>query len=374
MKSVLDSRQLLAARVLADTGSFTLAGQQLSLTQSAVSHAIKALEEEVECKLFVRTGRGVRVTVAGEHFLQYTDKILAEMETARTLVAPRTTLGKQRLRVSVGGRVRNLILPVVQPVFQREYGPKLVVIEPRDYTLNLKLLESGLLDLAFTVRPAGRPDLGFFHLYEDELCFVVSPSHPWAAAGRVAREDLTDGMPVLYQDYNNAALLLAEHFRQERLSPRQLVPMPDQESVKRLAQTGRVVGVMPQWIAAQELAAGTLVNLPIGGRPLVRQTGLAYLAASPLTAMDRRFMELCRAAVPGIMGRLQGASSTASPAPAPPAERREAREKKDESPAVALLETCLKYSGRALLPASSHTFLSESAALEVLKALLKAVS
>jgi DNA-binding transcriptional LysR family regulator len=372
MKSVLDSRQLLAARVLAETGSFTLAGHQLSLTQSAVSHAIKALEEEVECKLFIRTGRGVKVSIAGEHFLQYTDKILAEMETARTLVAPRTTQGKQRLRVSVGGRVRNLILPVVQPAFQREYGPKLVVIEPRDYSRSLELLESGLLDLAFTVRPMGRPDFGYFHLFEDELRFVVSPSHPWALSGRVSREDLAGGLPVLFQDYNNSPALLAEHFKQERLAPRHVVPMPDYDSVKKLALTGQVAGVLPLWLVTKELAAGTLVTLPIGSRPMVRQCGLAYVQKLPLTAMDRRFMELCRLAVPGILSRLQG--GTLSPPTAQPAEKRATREKKEEAPVAVLLESCLKYSGSALFPASAQNLLSESAALETLKTLLKAVS
>lgn len=90
MKSLLDSRQLLAAIILARTGSFTLAGEQLSLTQSAVSHAIKALEDEVGCRLFVRTGKGVTVTAAGRRFLPQAEKVLAEMEAARSLVTPRT--------------------------------------------------------------------------------------------------------------------------------------------------------------------------------------------------------------------------------------------------------------------------------------------
>src|SRR5438105_6264623 len=121
MRSVLDSRQLLAARVLADTGSFTLAGQQLSLTQSAVSHAIKALEEELECQLFLRTGKGVKMTPAGRHFLHNLDLILAQMEAARMLVAPRNSRGKERLRLGIGRRARECFLPVVLPAFQKQF-------------------------------------------------------------------------------------------------------------------------------------------------------------------------------------------------------------------------------------------------------------
>lgn len=361
MKSVLDSRQLLAARILANTGSFTLAGQQLSLTQSAVSHAIKALEEELECPLFTRTGRGVRVTVAGEHFLQHADAILAQMETARTVVAPRTTRGKERLRVGVGGRLREFILPVVRPGFQREYGAKLVLIEPGNYSRNLDLLMSGLIDLAFTVRPLKRPEFGYFHLFEDEMRFIVSPEHPWAASGRVSGGDLAGGMPVLIQDYNNAPALLEDHLRTEKLAARHVITIPDYEPIKKIARTGRAVGVMPLWLVAQELAEGTLVALPVGPRPLLRQWGLAYMPKQPLTAMDRRFMELCRQAVPGILSRLQGQPAGA-------------REKKEDAVIAPLVEPYLKCSGVAMLITATYNFLSDSMAWGNFGSILSAAS
>jgi DNA-binding transcriptional LysR family regulator len=57
MAAVLDSRQLRAFLVLARTGSFTQAARELHLTQSAISHAMKALEEDVSCRLFDRMGK-----------------------------------------------------------------------------------------------------------------------------------------------------------------------------------------------------------------------------------------------------------------------------------------------------------------------------
>ena len=92
MTPILDSRQLLAMMVLARTGSFTATGKQLCLTQSAVSHAIKALEEELECALFERTGRGVTLTTNGQKFIPYVERILTEMEAARGVLAVGKTL------------------------------------------------------------------------------------------------------------------------------------------------------------------------------------------------------------------------------------------------------------------------------------------
>ncbi|MES1166607.1 MAG: LysR family transcriptional regulator [Pseudomonadota bacterium] len=83
MKAILDSRQILAFSALARRGSLTLAAKDLFLTQSAVSHAIKALEEEVGCRLVDRAGKRVLLTQAGEQFLRHTDKIMSEMEAAR---------------------------------------------------------------------------------------------------------------------------------------------------------------------------------------------------------------------------------------------------------------------------------------------------
>lgn len=82
-KFILDSRKLLAFVTLARCGSFTETARELSLTQSAVSHAIKSLETELECRLFDRHGRKVRLTSAGEHLLEHARRILEQMQHAR---------------------------------------------------------------------------------------------------------------------------------------------------------------------------------------------------------------------------------------------------------------------------------------------------
>lgn len=83
MTPILDSRKLLAFTTLARVGSFTQAARELHLTQSAVSHAIKSLEQELECRLFDRLGRHVDLTAPGRQLLEHAAKILAEMKTAR---------------------------------------------------------------------------------------------------------------------------------------------------------------------------------------------------------------------------------------------------------------------------------------------------
>ena len=72
----IDSRQLRAFLMLARKGSFTAAAKELNLTQSAISHAVKALEKDVGCRLLDRMRKKVLLTQAGEQFLSHAEKFL----------------------------------------------------------------------------------------------------------------------------------------------------------------------------------------------------------------------------------------------------------------------------------------------------------
>src|ERR1700738_644839 len=99
MAAVLDSRQLRAFWVLARTGSFTQAARQLHLTQSAISHAMKALEQDVGCRLLDRVGKKATLTQAGEQLLVHAQKILQEMGLAREELKQLGRWGTGRLRL-----------------------------------------------------------------------------------------------------------------------------------------------------------------------------------------------------------------------------------------------------------------------------------
>src|SRR5262245_51001426 len=75
MKFPLDSRQLRAFSVVARTGSFTQAARELHLTQSGISHSMRALENDIGCRLLDRLGKKVALTQAGEQLLQHTNRI-----------------------------------------------------------------------------------------------------------------------------------------------------------------------------------------------------------------------------------------------------------------------------------------------------------
>src|SRR5882724_11200680 len=128
MSQPLDSRQLRAFATLARTGSFTLAAKELHLSQSAVSHSMKALEEDVGCRLFDRVGKKVLLTQAGEQFLHHVEKILNEMEITRAALAQLGKWGRGRLRIGASTTACSYILPPVLREFKKKYPQYLLSI------------------------------------------------------------------------------------------------------------------------------------------------------------------------------------------------------------------------------------------------------
>src|SRR3954467_7725148 len=161
MSLPLDTRQLKAFATLARTGSFTLAAKELYLSQSAVSHSMKALEQEVGCRLLDRMGKKVLLTQAGETLLHHTEKILQEMDVARSALEHLGKWGRGRLRIGASTTACQYILPPVLREFKEEYPQSLITIEPGDTVEALELLRVNRIDLAIMLQPVSQEHVDF---------------------------------------------------------------------------------------------------------------------------------------------------------------------------------------------------------------------
>jgi DNA-binding transcriptional LysR family regulator len=294
MRSVLDSRQLLAFSTVARRGSFTLAAKDLYLTQSAVSHAMKALEEELGCRLLDRVGKRVLVTQAGEQFLRHSEKILREMELARTGLDTLTNWGHGRLRVGASTTACQYILPTVLREFKQSFPKCVIKIAPGDHGEQLELLRSNQIDLAIMLEPVGQSEFTFVPLFEDELKFLVAPLHPWAQAGRVDREILSEETLILYNKNSYTFRLVSEYFREEKIALANFIELGSMEAIKELVKIGLGAGVISPWIARAELRSGALVSFALGKRKLKRNWGVVHLRGRRLPLGEETFVGLCR--------------------------------------------------------------------------------
>lgn len=305
MKAALDSRQLAAFVILARTGSFTHTARELFLTQSAVSHSMKALETDIGCRLLDRVGKKVMLTQAGEHLLKHAQIILREMTAARDGIEHLGKWGRGRLRVGATASICQILLPPVLREFKESFPQSLIQIEPGDSRELVTGLERQRMDLAVVLQMPTDDRFEFLPLFTDELVFIASPQHPWAQAGVVPRDEVAKQNLIIYRKSSHTFRLVDDYFRKEDIVLNTVIELGSMEAIKEMVKLGLGVSIMTPWTSQQELRDGSLVGLPLGRRKLKREWGILHWRGRRLTLAEETFVGLCRSAAENLMQTLQ---------------------------------------------------------------------
>jgi DNA-binding transcriptional LysR family regulator len=306
MNVPLDSRQLRALAVLARAGSFTQAARELHLTQSAISHSMKALERDIGCRLLDRVGKKVVLTQAGEQLLHHANRILQEMESARESLGRLGKWGRGRLRLGASTTACQHLIPAVLREFKQNFPEHAITIEPADTPETVVSLLRHRIDLALALEPDNEPKLEFHPLFTDELHFIASPQHPWAQAGRVERAEIPRQNYILYNKRSITFGLIESYFRREEMVLNTVIEVGSMEATKELVKLGLGISILAPWIARKEIEEGSLVALPLGRRKLQRRWGILHARGKRLNLAEETFIGLCESACVPLRAEFQG--------------------------------------------------------------------
>ena len=296
MNTPLDSRQLRAFCVLSRTGSFTQTARELHLTQSGISHSMKALENDVGCRILDRLGKKVVLTQAGEQLLKHATKILAEMESARGSLTQLGKWGRGRLRLGASTTACQHLIPPVLREFKESFPDHAIALETGDTDLLVTALLQHRIDLALSLEVEKESQLEFHPLFTDELQFLVSPMHPWAREGRVERSEIPRQSHILYSKRSVTFAMIENYFRREEMTLNSVIEVGSMEATKELVKLGLGVSILAPWIAKKEIEEGSLVALPLGRRKLQRRWGILHWRGKRLNLAEETFIGLCESA------------------------------------------------------------------------------
>lgn len=292
-EEVIDSRQLLAFKALAQTGSFTQAAKQLNLTQSAVSHSIKALEDDLGCSLINRLGRKIHLTQAGETFLTSAERMVKQMQNVRVELEGLGKWGVGRLRIGAGTTACQYILPTVIREFRETFPDCQLSVVSGDAKELFELLRANEIDLALTLVPDPLEDIAAQKVFEDELCFVVSPLHPWAGKKIAPSSEIGEQNYVIYSKKSLTFERVRRYFRKEGKDLTNVIELGSMEAIKELVKIGIGVGVLAPWVARQEVEDELLFLVAMGRKALKRNWGVCFLRGRKPTLMEETFAGLC---------------------------------------------------------------------------------
>jgi DNA-binding transcriptional LysR family regulator len=291
----LDARQLRALCVLGMTGSFTETARRLHLTQSAISHSMKALETEMGMPLIERSGRKALLTQAGQTLVARAERILTEMGKARGELQHLARWGGSRLRLGASSTACQYLLPAVIREFRRQFQHWQIEVSSRDTLSSLDDVKEGIIDLALCMdAPGTERDLEFRPLFSEEIKVAVPAGHRWEKQKSIAAAELVKEPLLSYTASSYLSQIIRTHIEREGLRmPPPAIELGSLEAIKEMVILGMGVALMPAWVASSEVAAGTIVMVPLTGKKLSRRWGIAYRRGRRLSHGEETFVKLC---------------------------------------------------------------------------------
>jgi DNA-binding transcriptional LysR family regulator len=307
----MDLRQLEILRAVAERGSFTGAGRHLHLSQSAVSRQILLLEDELNEPLFLRIGRKVRITPAGEQLLRLSHRIFNDMDETRSAIREGQDALTGTLRLMGGMTVCLYVFPTLVKEYRRLHPAIEVKVTPGTATRLLRKFRSGAADLALLTLPLDDPNLVTVPVMREELMLVTAPAHPLASRRRVTAQDLIRQPFVLFEAGSNTRRVLDEFFLREKTDPRIVTETENVEIIKAMVRVGLGVSILPYQAVAAEVRTGHLFCSRVAGHTLVRETGWVYPRSHRVPRMVQEMMQTLDRLLPKL--RLSPRSSPGSP-------------------------------------------------------------
>ncbi|WP_408896918.1 LysR substrate-binding domain-containing protein [Nocardioides sp. R1-1] len=188
----MELQQMRYVLAIAEHGSFTRAAETCFVVQSALSHQVARLEQELGVRLFHRTSRQVRLSPAGAAFLPLARQCLDAADRARAEVAAATGEIRGPLSIGVIPTVAALDVPGALRTFRERHPQVQVRLASGNSSTFVQQVAEGTLDLAFLGVPEGWPIAGVAsrQLARDHHRAVMAPDHPLARRSRLTLERL----------------------------------------------------------------------------------------------------------------------------------------------------------------------------------------
>ncbi len=285
-------RQLQVFAAVARRSSFARAAEDLHLTAPAVSMQIKQLEAAIRLPLFDRTGGSVSLTLTGEYFLVYVQRVLGALREAENLIAKLTKVQTGILQLGMLTTAKYFV-PHLLASFMREHPG----VQPRLLEGNRQDLVDALhrneLDLAIMGRPPRELDTRAESFAHHPLGIIASAQHPLASEPEVGIAELAREPFIIREPGSGSRQTMDALFREWRIAPPVLMQMASNESIKQAVMANLGIAFISLHTVADELRAGKLATVRVDELPLQRQWQLVWLSArvlSPVAEMFRAYV------------------------------------------------------------------------------------
>ncbi len=256
--------QLRIFVAVAEREHLTNAALAVSLTPSAVSSAIQALENRHGVLLFNRVGRRIELTQAGRIFLHEARATLARAQAAELALAELGGLKRGSLIIQASQTIASYWLPALLVRFRKQYPAIDIQLVVGNTETVAQAVLDGSAELGFVEGEVHLPALSSRVVAHDHLIIVVSPGHPWSHGRPIPARDLADSAWVLREPGSGTRSVFEASLRQHGTDPEALtvtLELPSNEAVRAAVESGIGATAVSEMVAALHLDAGRLVRV-----------------------------------------------------------------------------------------------------------------
>ncbi|QFS16433.1 LysR family transcriptional regulator [Acinetobacter indicus] len=237
-----------------ETGSISLAADQLFITQPAVTKRIHSLEEYFGVKLFESAGRGVQATHAAHSLLPKVKNWLNELGDIHHTLSHEQGQVQGRLKIGTSHHIGLHHLPDHLRRYVQDFPDVTLDVHFVDSEQAHEQVLAGDLELAFlTLPPQGDDRLQYVTIWNDPLVFVAAPFHPLAQQKRLKLEDLTQFPSLLPAAQTYTSQITLAEFEKQGVKPKITMSNNPLESIRMLVSIGLGWSVLPKTLINKDL-------------------------------------------------------------------------------------------------------------------------
>ncbi len=292
---MLERIHLVIVREIHRQGSLTAAAGALFLTQSALSHTVKKLEQQLGTPVWDREGRALRLTQAGEYLLRLAERLLPQFELAEERMKQYAEGERGTLRIGMECHpCYQWLLKVVSPYLAR-WPDVDVDVKQRFQFGGIGALFGYDVDVLVTPDPLLRPGLRFEPVFDYEQVLVVPEGHALAQAEYVEPAQLIGETLITYPVETDRLDIYNQFLRPAGVVPRRHKTIETTDIMLQMVASDRGVAALPRWLADEYADRMPVTSVKLGKTGIAKQIFLGTREADASLDYLRSFVEFARA-------------------------------------------------------------------------------
>ena len=270
MKMHIEFRHLRTIKAIHDTGGVARAAEVLNITQSALSHQIKGLENQTGVELFVRRSKPMRLSVAGMRLLRLADRILPEIDALQDEFDGLRSGKAGRLHIAIECHACfEWLFPVLER-FRKKWPDVDVDIRPGLAFDALPALKKEDVDLVVSSDPENISGVTFSHLFDYAPVFVASAQNPLAKKPYIDAEDFRDQTLITYPVDRARLDIFNQLLIPSKVEPKAIRQVELTAVILLLVASNRGVSVLPDWVVREVKYSSDYVTRPLTKNKITR--------------------------------------------------------------------------------------------------------